>query len=100
MSAWYVFAAIGLYPLPGSGGYWITAPIFERVELDLSDPDHPERRLAIIADGAGPGVIYIGGATFNGVELERPWITWDQLRDEGGTLRLTLTDQPTDFGAF
>jgi predicted alpha-1,2-mannosidase len=100
MSAWYVFAAIGLYPLPGSDGYWITAPIFERVELDLSDADHADRKLAIIADGAGPGAIYVAGAVFNGVELERPWITWQQLRDEGGTLRLTLADQPSNFGAF
>ncbi|KIG15892.1 Alpha-1,2-mannosidase [Enhygromyxa salina] len=100
MSAWYIFAAIGLYPLPGSDGYWITAPIFERVELDLSDADHPDRRLAIVADGAGPGMIYVAGATFNGVELERPWITWQQLRDKGGTLRLELADQPSSFGAF
>ncbi|PRP91816.1 Glycosyl hydrolase family 92 [Enhygromyxa salina] len=99
MSAWYVFASIGLYPLPGSDGYWITAPIFERVELDLSDAAAPERRLAIVADGAGPGMIYVAGASFNGVELERPWITWEQLRDEGGTLRLTLSDEPSDFGA-
>ena len=98
MSAWYVFAAIGLYPLPGSDGYWITAPMFERIELDLSDAGNPDRRLAIVADGAGPGMIYVAGATFNGEPLERPWITWQQLRDEGGTLRLTLSDAPSDFG--
>ncbi|PRQ07608.1 GH92 family glycosyl hydrolase [Enhygromyxa salina] len=100
MSAWYVFASIGLYPLPGSDGYWITAPIFERVELDLSDAQHPDRRLAVIADGAGPEMIYVAGAAFNGDALERPWITWQQLREEGGTLRLTLADAPSDFGAF
>jgi predicted alpha-1,2-mannosidase len=99
MSAWYVFSAIGLYPLPGSDGYWITAPIFERVELDLSDAENPDRRLAIVAEGAGPGMIYVAGATFNGEALERPWITWAQMRDEGGTLRLTLSDEPSDFGA-
>jgi predicted alpha-1,2-mannosidase len=102
MSAWYVFSAIGLYPLPGSDGYWITAPIFERVELDLSDAEHPDRKLAIVAEGAGPGMIYVAGATFNGEALERPWITWQQLRalDEGGTLRLMLSDAPSDFGAL
>ena len=98
MSAWYVWASIGLYPLPGSDGYWITAPRFERVELDMSDADAPDRRLAIVADQAGPGMIYLAGATYNGEALERPWITWQQLR-EGGTLRLTLSDAPSDFGA-
>ncbi|HLT36325.1 MAG TPA: GH92 family glycosyl hydrolase [Enhygromyxa sp.] len=98
MSAWYIWASIGLYPLPGSDGYWITAPVFERVELDMTDADAPERRLAIVADGAGPGMIYVAGATYNGEPLERPWITWQQLR-EGGTLRLTLASEPTSFGA-
>ncbi len=95
MSAWYVWASIGLYPLPGSDGYWITAPTFERVELDMGDATTPDRRLAIIAEGEG---IYIAGATYNGVALERPWITWQQLR-EGGTLRLTLASEPSNFGA-
>jgi predicted alpha-1,2-mannosidase len=99
MSAWYVFSAIGLYPLPGSDGYWITAPMFERIELDLSDAESPDRKLAIVAEGAGPGMIYVAAATFNGAALQRPWITWPQLRDEGGTLRLTLSDVPSDFGA-
>jgi putative alpha-1,2-mannosidase len=98
MSAWYIFASIGLYPLPGSDGYWITAPVFERVELDMSDVNAPDRRLAIVADGAGEGMIYVAGATYNGEPLERPWITWQQLR-EGGTLRLELSSEPSSFGA-
>ena len=102
MSAWYVFATIGLYPLPGSGGYWITAPVFERVELDLSDDENPERKLAIVVDEAGdsgPDAIYVAQARFNGVALERPWLEWAQLAEAGGTLRLTLSTEPTDFGA-
>ena len=99
MSAWYVFASIGLYPLPGSGGYWLGAPTFERVELDLSDAQNPERRLAIIAEGAGPGAIYLSGASFNGEPLERPWLTWAQLAEAGGTLRLSLSDAPSDWGS-
>ena len=98
MSAWYVFASIGLYPLPGSERYWITAPSFERVELDLSDADNPERRLAIVADNAGPGMIYVAGARFNGVELDSPYLSWSQLREAGGTLRLELASEPSDFG--
>lgn len=98
MSAWYLWSAIGLYPLVGGEGYWITAPIFERVELDMGDAEAPERRLAIIAEDAGPGQIYVAGARWNGQELERPWLTWEQLR-EGGTLRLELDDAPSEFGA-
>lgn len=99
MSAWYVFASIGLYPLPGSDRYWLTAPVFERVELDLSDADSPDRRLAIVAEGAGPGMIYIASARFNGVELDAPYLSWSQLREAGGTLRIELASEPTSFGA-
>ncbi|MCA9657165.1 MAG: GH92 family glycosyl hydrolase [Myxococcales bacterium] len=99
MSAWYVWAAIGLYPLPGADGYWITAPVFDRLELDLSDAQAPDRKLAIIAEGdAGAGAIYVAGATFAGIPLDRPWVTWDQLR-AGGTLRIQRSATPTDFGA-
>ncbi|HET6583063.1 MAG TPA: GH92 family glycosyl hydrolase [Nannocystaceae bacterium] len=98
MSAWYVWSAIGLYPLPASRRWWITAPIFARVELDLGDAELPSRRLVIVADGAGPGMIYVAAAAWNGEPLAGPTIDWDRLR-EGGTLRLVLADAPTDFGA-
>jgi predicted alpha-1,2-mannosidase len=99
MSAWYVWSAIGLYPLPGSDGYWITAPIFDRLELDLGDSAAPERRLAIIAEGeSGASAIYVASATYNGIPLDRPWITWEQLA-AGGTLRIERSTTATDFGA-
>ncbi len=98
MSAWLVFASIGLYPLPTDRRWWITAPIFERIELDMGDEAAPDRRLAIVADGAGPGMIHVASARWNGEDLDAPVIGWDRLR-EGGTLRLELSDAPTEFGA-
>ncbi|MCB9700537.1 MAG: glycoside hydrolase family 92 protein [Myxococcales bacterium] len=98
MSAWYVWSAIGLYPLPGDPRYWISAPIFERLELDLGDAAAPDRRLSIVADGAGPGMIYVAGASWRGEPLDRPWITWEELA-AGGTLRIELASQPTAWGA-
>jgi predicted alpha-1,2-mannosidase len=98
MSAWLVFASIGLYPLPAEQRWWITAPIFERIELDLGDAAHPDRRLAIVAEEAGPGMTYVAQATFDGEPLDAPTIDWARLR-EGGTLRLELSDTPTSFGA-
>jgi putative alpha-1,2-mannosidase len=95
MSAWLVFASVGLYPLPTAQRWWITAPVFERVELDLGDAAHPDRKLAIVAEGAG---IYVAEARWDGELLDGPIIGWDRLR-EGGTLRLQLSETPTDFGA-
>jgi predicted alpha-1,2-mannosidase len=99
MSAWYIWSAIGLYPLPGADVFWISAPIFDRIELDLSDPAAPDRRLTILTEGATkPGMIYIAEAQWNGAPLDRPWLTWEQL-DGGGALLLKLTDAPTLWGA-
>lgn len=95
MSAWYLFASIGLYPLPGSGGFWITAPAFDRVELALDDADAPDRKLAIVTEGTG---IYVAAVSYGGEPLTRPWISWAQLR-EGKTLRIVRSETPTEFGA-
>lgn len=98
MSAWYVWSVIGLFPVLTTDRYLVTAPMFERVGLDLGDAATPERRLEIVAEGAGPGMIYVAGASFEGEPLSAPEIGWDQL-ERGGTLRLELADAPAGFGA-
>jgi putative alpha-1,2-mannosidase len=98
MSAWYVWSTIGLYPQPGVGRWWITAPVFERVELDMGDVELEKRKLTIIADGAGPGMIYVAGASFDDKPLDGPVIEWTTI-ERGGTLRLELQDTPSEFGA-
>ncbi|MCB9506767.1 MAG: glycoside hydrolase family 92 protein [Myxococcales bacterium] len=37
MSAWYLFSALGLFPAAGSDVYFVTAPLFDDVEIDLPD---------------------------------------------------------------
>ncbi|MEX2190512.1 MAG: GH92 family glycosyl hydrolase, partial [Bacteroidota bacterium] len=60
MSAWYVFSAMGFYPVtPGSGEYHITSPLFDRVSL------RPEngKSFTIRKTGSGP---FIHGLSING----------------------------------
>ncbi|MCA9691202.1 MAG: GH92 family glycosyl hydrolase [Myxococcales bacterium] len=98
MSAWYIFSAAGLYPIPGTQRFWIGSPIFERVELSMADADDPARALVIIADGAAADAPYIASATLDGAPLERPWLEWGDFRD-GATLHLTMSATPTPWGA-
>jgi predicted alpha-1,2-mannosidase len=95
MSAWYILSAAGLYPIPGTQRFYIGSPLFERVELDLSDKDAPARRpLTIIAEGANATNLYVQAAELDGEPLEVAWVTWEQIA-EGATLRLEMSDMPS-----
>lgn len=95
MSAWYLFSAVGLYPLmPGSGELVLHAPRFERIELDLGNG----RILSVRAPGAGgEGPRYPQQVRFNGEPVERVWLDWSRLR-AGGELEIELGAEPSDWG--
>lgn len=86
VSAWYVFASLGFYPVcPGTMDYAVTAPAFEKVTLHL-----PKGRVLIIrADGVGERKPYIRSAVLNGRPLSGYHIRHDELM-RGGTLHFTM----------
>ncbi len=89
MSAWYVFAALGLYPVcPGSNEFAITTPLFPRTVINMDNG----KTLEIVANDPAKNV-YIERVELNGVAIEGNFVTWEQLR-EGGTLNFTLRDTP------
>ena len=46
LSAWYLWASMGVYPIAGTAQYALGAPIFERVEIELDrSRSHPEREV-------------------------------------------------------
>jgi len=90
LAAWYVFAAMGFYPVnPVSGEYALSAPVFERVELALPGG----RSFVIEAPGASKRNKYIREARLEGRRLDRPFLTHEQIV-AGGTLSLSLCDRP------
>ncbi len=97
LSSWYVWASLGLFPVAGQSLYLINAPSFGWARLDL-----PERALTIETSGFveptpdGPAQ-YVQGVTFNGVPLDRSWITAQHLH-RGGRLQIALGPEPGDWG--
>jgi predicted alpha-1,2-mannosidase len=92
MSAWYIFAAAGFYPVsPVDKVYVLGSPIFDRVTFRTSRGTE----FAVRRSGAG---IYVEGATLNGVPLDRAWITHEEVI-AGGELALRMTESPTDWGS-
>jgi predicted alpha-1,2-mannosidase len=88
MSAWYIFSAAGLYPIPGTEDYLLNAPIFTRLVLRLAGGD-----LVIEAPAASERAVYITAAMLDGVALERARVPWDAL--PGASLRFDLGPEPS-----
>jgi len=95
-SAWYVFSALGFYPVtPAVGQYAIGSPLFQTVKLTMPGG----KMLTIEAANNGPGNVYIQSASFNGTPHDKPWLTRAALQ-QGGTLRFVMGPTPnTAWGA-
>jgi predicted alpha-1,2-mannosidase len=95
MSAWYVFTAMGFYPLnPASGDYMIGSPLFSRVALRLGNG----RTFVVTAQDNASGNVYIQSATLNGKALDAPVISYDQIM-AGGTLAFVMGPRPSAWAA-
>ena len=88
LSAWYVFSALGLYPLcPGTGEFVLGAPLFRKATVALPSG----RTLAIVADH--PERTYVKDVCWNGKPVDRQYITYDELM-QGGELSYRLSRTP------
>ena len=98
MSAWYVFAAMGFYPVdPTSGIYVLGSPLLDRVTLRLNPKFAKGRAFTVIAKNNSGQNPYIQLATLNGRTLTRSWITHEEITAGG---RLVLTMGPTPNKTF
>lgn len=92
MSAWYLFSALGFYPLQvGTPWYVLTAPLFDAAEVVVSGG-----RLRIVCEGNLPGNDYIRSVSLDGRPLESVFLAHDELA-RGGELRFVLGDRPVDW---
>jgi predicted alpha-1,2-mannosidase len=74
LGSWYVFAALGLYPIPGSDRYIIGAPLFPRARVVVDG-----HALVIEAEGASSATMYVAGVTLDGVPITTPELIHAQL---------------------
>lgn len=89
MSAWYVFSAMGFYPVnPVEGKYQLGAPLFNKITLNVG----PEKRFVILADRDNDQQIYVQEVYLNGEKLDRTWITHEEIM-RGGELQFVMTDK-------
>lgn len=90
MSAWYVFNAIGFYPVtPGVPQYVIGSPLFDKVTINLENG----KKFIISASDNSPDHKYISHAVLNGVDYSKNWIAHDDIM-RGGTLDFQMSSEP------
>ena len=99
MAAWYVFSALGFYPVnPDSGVYMIGSPVVTKAVLNLDAKKYHGRKFTVIAENNSPKNIYIQSASLNGKPLAQAWLTHEQITS-GGTLKLVMGPKPNqDWG--
>jgi predicted alpha-1,2-mannosidase len=100
MSAWYVFTALGFYPVdPTSGTYTLGSPLVDEATLKLDSKFYKGRTFTVVAQNNSPENMYIQSATLDGKPFTRSFISQDEIAS-GGKLVLVMGSTPNkDFGA-
>ena len=90
MSAWYVFAALGFYPVaPSVPEYVISGPHFDKITIALENG----KELVINAQGASKGKKYIQSLKVNGVPITKNYLNHFEMMD-GGVLDFEMGERP------
>ncbi|NMR27325.1 glycoside hydrolase family 92 protein [Pseudoalteromonas sp. NEC-BIFX-2020_015] len=90
MSAWYIFSAMGFYPVaPGDLSYAIGAPQVEKVTLKLAQG----KSFTTFAKDISEENLYIQSVTLNGKPLTRNYLMHAEIIN-GGELRYQMGDKP------
>jgi predicted alpha-1,2-mannosidase len=94
MSAWYIFSAMGFYPVtPGQNTYAIGSPVFNKVIIHLDKPYYSGGKFVIEARNNSGENKYIQSATLNGKILSNPYFSHSEIKN-GGTLIFQMGPDP------
>lgn len=89
-SAWYVFSAMGMYPVaPGTGQYVLGAPLFKKITLRLENG----KTFVINASGNSPENFYVSKAKLNGKEYSKNYLSYNDI-SAGGVFDLIMSPEP------
>ena len=92
-SAWYLFSALGFYPLQvGSENYAIGSPLFKKATVHLSG----DKDLVVRAPKNSGKNIYVQRVTLNGRPIDRAYLRHSEIAG-GGTLEFEMGPQPSKW---
>ncbi|MFZ0473198.1 MAG: glycoside hydrolase family 92 protein, partial [Bacteroidales bacterium] len=86
MSAWYVFSAMGFYPVnPADGKFILGSPALDRAEIRTG----MGKTFTIVAENNSADHVNVSEVFLNGQKLDRNYITYSEIMD-GGELRFIM----------
>lgn len=89
MSAWYLFSALGFYPVaPASGQYIIGSPVVKSAVITMENG----KTLSIEARNQGEKNVYVRSVTVNGKPLNRDFLTFAEIMN-GGKIVFEMSDK-------
>ena len=89
-SAWYVFSAMGFYPVcPGSNQYVLGVPYFDKLTLHLENG----KSLTVTAKGNSDNTRYVNAMTLNGETYNHNYLTHDAVMN-GGNIVFDMSTTP------
>ena len=90
LSAWFVFRALGFFPVSASSGiYEIGTPMFDHAVIDVGNG----QSFTVTAENVSRENIFIQSATFNGQPFTRTYLTYDEIMN-GGELTFVMGSAP------
>lgn len=89
-SAWYVFSALGFYPVcPGSDQYVLGSPLFDEIKLFLENG----KTFSVFCENNYQRNVYIKKVSLNGKNYDRNFLSHLDIMD-GGVLNIEMSDVP------
>lgn len=90
-SAWYVFSALGFYPVtPGTDQYVIGSPLFRKATLFFENG----KKLVVEAPENSSENVYVSSLRLRGRNVNRNYLTHGELQ-KGGSLTFTMSPKPS-----
>jgi len=94
MSAWFVFSAMGFYPVtPGNNIFSIGSPVFDKITISLDNKYYKADKFIIETRNNSKENKYIQSVILNDKSLEKPWFDHSEIIN-GGTLIFEMGPEP------
>lgn len=89
-SAWYVFSAMGFYPVcPGTDEYILGSPLFKKMVLNLENG----QQIILDAENNNQNNRYVHSVTLNGKQHHRNYLTHKEI-ENGAVIKYHMSPEP------